>query len=131
MHCILSFLTLNTERLLIVLGFYTLFVVDIFDICGCLSLNCIACYLACYRHKLFIAVACLINFYRVDIYAGYGNSEIFTKSFSYVVFYLVVDKSNLAFNLDNRNVIFSRSGCYRIFDIPADSIFYLLVEVIR
>ena len=104
---------------------------DIFDICGCLSLNCIACYLACYRHKLFIAVACLINFYRVDIYAGYGNSEIFTKSFSYVIFYLVVDKSNLAFNLDNRNVIFSRSGCYRIFDIPADSVFYLLVEVIR
>ena len=101
MHCVLSFLTLNTERLLIVLGFYTLFVVDIFDICGCLSLNCIACNLACYRHKLFITVARLIYFYRVDIYAGYGNSEIFTKSFSYVVFYLVVDKSDLIFGIEN------------------------------
>ena len=131
MHCILSFLTLNTERLLVVFGFYTLFVVNILDVCGGLSLNCIACYLASYRHKLFVAVACFIYFYGININTGYGNSEIFTEPFSYVVFYFVVDKSNLAFNLYNRDVVLRRSGGHRIFYITADSVFYLLVEVVR
>ena len=90
MHGILTFLTLDTKALHIILR---------------LSLNSNRGNILSNGHQLTIALAGFVNFDCSNVNARNQNTKTFFKAFANVILHSIVDLGRLAFNLNNGDIV--------------------------
>ena len=131
MLCILSFFTLDAESTFVVFSFNTLLIGNILNSGFCFGFCSCPSKIFGHAHKLTIAITGLVNFNRTNINSRYNNTEVFFQAFAEVILNHIIDLSCFAFNLNNGNIVCSRSVRNSIFYITVDCITNLSLEIIE